>query len=122
MSFLLTSVSFNPQTGSFEAQVIYLSLVALDSWPLKSARMGSSGPEGSVQWGQPWVWSSDVWAPSAVGIAELDLLCVPLCSLRPGGASAVRRGFPLQLQVLRGKQEEKQKCQYSLCSAGLSRL
>lgn len=39
---------------------------------------------------------------------ELDLLYMLFCE--PGGASVMRRrGFPLQLQVLRGKQEEKQK-------------
>lgn len=39
---------------------------------------------------------------------DLDLLYMLFC--KPGGASVMRRrGFPLQLQALRGKQEEKQK-------------
>lgn len=55
------------------------------------------------------------------GVEELDLLCVLFCNLWPGGASVRRMGdFLLQLQVLKGKQEENQNYLYSLCLAGLS--
>lgn len=50
-----------------------------------------------------------LWHPmrGGGGAGQLNVL---FCNSWPGGASVTRRrGFPLQLQVLRGKQEEKQK-------------